>query len=90
MSYQKSKFTLGQWVGKTLSGLEEIHQALVFVDCLPEEKRNGAWSEVYEYNHKSNVTVRFYTFSNVATWDNIVKSYQDSIGGCVGADYSKT
>ena len=57
MPDQSSDTTLSQWVGKTLTGWEEIRQALAFVDSLPEEERNGVRVEVYEHSKESSVKV---------------------------------
>ncbi len=38
MPDQPGETTLSQWRGKTLTGWEEICQALVVMDSLPEEK----------------------------------------------------
>ena len=56
------------WKGKTLTGWEEIRQALVFVDSLPEEKRNGARVEVYEYSSESSVKVSFHSLQELEEW----------------------
>ena len=50
MPDQSSESTLSQLKGKTLTGWEEIRQALVVVDRLPEEECNGFRVEVYEYS----------------------------------------
>jgi len=65
---QSSDTTLSQWVGKTLTGWEEIRQALVFVDSLPEEKRNGARVEVYEHSQDSSVKVSFHSLQELEEW----------------------
>lgn len=38
---------------------DEIREALMFLDRLPEEKRNEVRVEVYEYNKESSVKVSF-------------------------------
>ncbi len=68
MPDQSSETTLSQWKGKTLAGWEEIRQALVFVDSLPEEQRNGARVEVYEYSKKSSVKVSFTSLQELDEW----------------------
>jgi len=55
---------LSQWVGKTLTGWEEIRQALVFVDSLPKEQCNGVRVEVYEHS-KYSVKVSFTSLKNL-------------------------
>ena len=71
MPDQSSETTLSQWKGKTLTGWEEIRQALVFVDSLPEEERNGARVEVYEYSKESSVKV---SFTSLQELDDYLKS----------------
>ncbi len=68
MPDQSSESTLSQWVGKTLTGWEEIRQALAFVDSLPEEERNGARVEVYEHSKESSVKVRFHLLRQLDEW----------------------
>ncbi len=68
MPDQSSETTLSQWMGKTLTGWEEIRQALVFVDSLPEEERNGARVEVYEYSQESSVKVSFTSLQELDEW----------------------
>ncbi len=68
MPDQSSDTTLSQWMGKTLTGWEEISQALVFVDSLPEEQRNGAKVEVYEYSEESSVKVSFHSQQELEEW----------------------
>ncbi|MHA1613772.1 MAG: hypothetical protein ACTSYJ_02940, partial [Candidatus Thorarchaeota archaeon] len=68
MPDQSSETTLSQWIGKTLAGWEEIRQALAFVDSLPEEKRNGARVEVYEYSEESSVKVSFRSLEELDEW----------------------
>ena len=68
MPDQSSESTLSQWVGKTLTGWEEIRQALVFVDSLPEEERNGARVEVYEHSKESSVKVSFRSLQEMEEW----------------------
>ncbi|TFH07008.1 MAG: hypothetical protein E4H14_09495 [Candidatus Thorarchaeota archaeon] len=68
MPDQSSETTLSQWVGKTLTGWEEIRQALVFVDSLSAEKRNGARVEVYEYSQESSVKVSFHSLQELEEW----------------------
>ena len=68
MPDQSAETTLSQWVGKTLTGWEEIRQALVFVDSLPEEQRNGARFEVYEYSDESSVKVSFTSLRELDEW----------------------
>jgi hypothetical protein len=65
---QSSETTLSQWVEKTLTGWEEIRQALVFVDSLPEEQRNGARVEVYEHSQESSVKVSFRSLQELDEW----------------------
>jgi len=65
---QSSESTLSQWVGKTLTGWEEIRQALVFVDSLPEEERNGTRVEVYEHSKESSVKVSFNSLQEMEEW----------------------
>ncbi|MHA2024145.1 MAG: hypothetical protein ACTSWQ_10840 [Candidatus Thorarchaeota archaeon] len=60
--------TLSQWKGKTLTGWEEIRQALVFVDSLPDEERNGARVEVYEHSQESSVKVSFRSLEELDEW----------------------
>ena len=55
-------------MGKTLTGWEEIRQALVFVDSLPEEERNGTRVEVYEYSRESSVKVSFHSLQELDDW----------------------
>lgn len=68
MPDQSSESTLSQWVGKTLTGWGEIRQALGFVDSLPEEQRNGARVEVYEYSKESSVKVSFQSLHELEEW----------------------
>ena len=68
MPDQSSDTTLSQWMGKTLTGWEEIRQALVFVDSLPEEERNGARVEVYEHSQESSVKVSFHSLQEMDEW----------------------
>jgi len=65
---QSSDTTLSQWMGKTLIGWEEIRQALVFVDSLSEEERNGAMVEVYEHSQESSVKVSFQSLHELDEW----------------------
>jgi len=65
---QSSDTTLSQWMGKTLTGWEEIRQALVFLDSLPEDKRNGARIEVYEHSEESSVKVSFRSLQELEEW----------------------
>ncbi len=60
--------TLSELKGKTLTGWEEIRQALVFVDSLPEEERNGARVEVYEHSKESSVKVSFHSLQELDEW----------------------
>ncbi len=68
MPEQSSETTLSQLKGKTLAGWEEIRQALVFVDSLPEEQHNGARVEVYEYSKESSVKVSFHSLQELDEW----------------------
>ncbi len=68
MPDQSAETTLSQWKGKTLTGWEEVRQALVFVDSLPEEERNGARVEVYEYSEESSVKVSFHSLQELDEW----------------------
>jgi len=65
---QSSDTTLSQWVGKTLTGWEEIRQALVVVDSLPEEECKGARVEIYEYSEESSVKVSFCSLQELDEW----------------------
>jgi len=65
---QSSDTTLSQWVGKTLTGWEEIRQAIVFLDSLSEGERNGARVEVYEHSQDSSVKVRFHSLQQLEEW----------------------
>ena len=60
--------TLSELKGKTLTGWEEIRQALVFVDSLPEEQRNGARGEVYEHSKESSVKASFHSLHELEEW----------------------
>ncbi len=55
MPDQSSDNTLSQLKGKTLTGWEEIRQALTVVDSLPEEERNGARVEISKCSEESSV-----------------------------------
>jgi len=55
-------------MGKTLTGWEEIRQALVALDSLPEEQRNGARVAVYEYSKESSVKVSFRSLQELDEW----------------------
>ncbi len=68
MPDQSGETTLSQWMGKTLTGWEEIRQALVFVDSLSEEERNGARVEVYEHSRESSVKVSFRSLQEMDEW----------------------
>ena len=68
MPDQSSDTTLSQWMGKTLTGWEEIRQALVFMDSLPEEERNGVRIEVYEHSQESSVKVSFTSLQELDEW----------------------
>ena len=68
MPGQSSDTTLSQWMGKTLTGWEETRQALVFMNSLPEEERNGARVEVYEHNKESSVKVSFRSLEELDEW----------------------
>ena len=54
--------------GKTLTGWEEIRQALVVVDRLSEEERNGVRVEVYEHSKESSVKVSFRSLEELDEW----------------------
>ncbi len=68
MPDQSGETTLSQWKGKTLAGWEEIRQALVFVDSLPGEQRNGARVVVYEYSKESSVKVSCTSLQELDEW----------------------
>ncbi len=68
MPDQSTESTLSDLKGKTLTGWEEIRQALVVVDSLPEEKRNGARIEVYEHSKESSVKVSFHSLQELDEW----------------------
>ncbi len=55
-------------MGKTLTGWEEIRQALVLVDSLSEKERNGARVEVYEHSQESSVKVSFRSLQELDEW----------------------
>jgi len=65
---QSSESTLSELKGKTLTGWEEIRQALVVVDSLPEEEHNGVRVEVYEYSQESSVKVSFTSLKELEEW----------------------
>jgi len=54
--------------GKNLTGWEEIRQALIVIDRIPEEERNGARVEVYEYGQGSSVKVSFTSLKMLDDW----------------------
>lgn len=68
MPEQTSNSMLSELKGKTLTGWEEIRQALVFVDSLSEEERNGARIEVYEHSQESSVKVSFHSLQELEEW----------------------
>ncbi len=68
MPDQSTESTLSELRGKTLTGWEEIRQALVVVDSLPEEQRSGARVEVYECSKESSVKVSFTSLPELDKW----------------------
>lgn len=68
MPDQSSDTTLSQWEGKTLTGWEEIRQALVVVDSLPADQRKGVRVEVYEHSKESSVKVSFTSLEELDEW----------------------
>jgi hypothetical protein len=68
MPEQTSNSTLSELKGKTLTGWEEICQALVVLDRIPEEERKGARVEVYEYSQGSSVKVSFTSLKMLDDW----------------------
>ncbi len=60
--------TLSELKGKTLTGWEEIRQALVVVDSLPADQRNGVRVEVYEHSKESSVKVSFSSSQELDEW----------------------
>lgn len=55
-------------MGKTLTGWEEILQALVVVDSLPADQRNEVRVEVYEHSKESSVKASFYSLQELDAW----------------------
>ena len=63
--------TLSDLKGKTLTGWEETYQALILVERLPEEERNGVRVEGYEYFKESSVKVSFRSLKMLDDWSNL-------------------
>lgn len=60
--------TFSELKGETLTGWEEIRHALVVLDRIPEEERNGARVEVHEYGQRSSVKVSFTSLKMLDDW----------------------
>jgi hypothetical protein len=54
--------------GRTLTGWEDIKQALIVVDRISEEERNGVRVEVYEHSKESSVKVSFRSLKELDEW----------------------
>ena len=68
MPEQSANSTLSELKGKTLTGWEEIRQALVAVERLPAGERNGVRVEVYAYSQESSVRVSFHSLQELDDW----------------------
>ena len=64
----RTESTLSELKGKTLTGWEEIRQALIAVERLPAGERNGVRVEVYEHSKESSVKVSFRSLKELEDW----------------------
>jgi hypothetical protein len=67
---QSWEVSIHDLVGKTLTGWDEIRQALFGVEQLPEEQRNNEIKvEVYEYDNDSSVKIGFNTLKELDDYE---------------------